>query len=462
MSNQTIFVVDDDSSVNRILRKILTGEGYRVLDAATGNEALEIFANNDINLILMDMLLPDADGIELAQQMLAERAHVPVILITAHGNVPKAVEAIKLGLYDFLEKPFDRERMLVTIQNALSWGEAQVELLRYKQDSLAAYKMVGQSPEMKNVYTLIERMAPTKTPVLILGENGVGKELVAQAIHDKSPRAKKQMVKINCPAIPDTLLESELFGHTKGAYTGAHTAHDGRLFMAEGSTLFLDEIGDLSLDAQAKLLRFLDSGEIQRVGSNKTVRVDVRIVAATNRDLLHMVHNRTFRQDLYYRLEVFPIIVPPLRHRREDIPLLLDHFISEYAAAHGTLKPSLSPAAQNYLTSYDWPGNVRQLQHVVERMLILFNRELIDVEHVRSLLNVKPHQDIPVESEDKTLTGARKNFEKEHILSVLAETNGNVTKAAKILGVDRANLYRKMEGLGISKERKQTEKELGY
>ncbi|NOY60745.1 MAG: sigma-54-dependent Fis family transcriptional regulator [Calditrichaeota bacterium] len=449
MPNQTIFVVDDDPSVNKILGKILSGEGFRVLDASTGKEALEVFSENEFDLILMDMLLPDADGVELAQQMLAAKPHVPVILITAHGNVPKAVEAIKLGLYDFLEKPFDRERLMITIKNALSWGEAQQQLLHYKQDSLADYKMVGQSDAMRKVYSMIDKIAPSPTPVLILGENGVGKELVAQAIHNKSPRAKKQMVKINCPAIPDTLLESELFGHTKGAFTGAHTAHNGRLLMADNSTLFLDEIGDLSLDAQAKLLRFLDSGEIQRVGSSQTVQVDVRIIAATNKDLLQMVHERTFRQDLYYRLEVFPLIVPPLRLHREDIPLLLDHFISEYAAQKGTLRPSLSPTALHYLASYDWPGNIRQLQHLVERMLILFNQEIIDLEHVRFLLTAPAGQASSAEVENRTLSSARKNFEKEHILAILAKTNGNMTKAARILGVDRANLYRKMEGLGI-------------
>ncbi|NIA31162.1 MAG: response regulator [Actinobacteria bacterium] len=449
MPQQTIFVVDDDPSVNRILTKILSSEGYSVLAATTGKEALEVFSENEFDLVLMDMLLPDADGIELAQQMLATKAGIPIILITAHGNVPKAVEAIKLGLYDFLEKPFDRERLMITIKNALSWGEAQLQLQHYRHNSLADYKMVGQSTAMKKVYAMIEKIALLETPVLILGENGVGKELVAQAIHNKSPRAKKQMVKINCPAIPDTLLESELFGHTRGAFTGAHTAHNGRLLMAAGSTLFLDEIGDLSLDAQAKLLRFLDSGEIQRVGSTETIRVDVRIIAATNQDLLQMVHDRTFRQDLYYRLEVFPLTVPPLRRHREDISLLLEHFISEYTAKKGTLKPSLSPTALHYLTSYDWPGNIRQLQHLVERMLILFNQEIIDLEHVRFLLTAPEEQPSTAESENKTLSSARRNFEKEHILSVLAETNGNVTKAARILGVDRANLYRKMEGLGI-------------
>ncbi|NOY78385.1 MAG: sigma-54-dependent Fis family transcriptional regulator [Calditrichaeota bacterium] len=452
MPTQTIFIVDDDPSVNKILSKILKGEGYEVLDASTGKEALEISQNNSIDLILMDMMLPDADGIELARRILSERADLPIILITAHGNVPKAVEATKSGLYDFLEKPFDRDRMMITIRNALSWGNSQRELLRYKQDSLSAYKMVGQSLRMQEVYAMIDKMARINSPVLILGENGVGKELVAQAIHQKSPRAKRPMVKINCPAIPDTLLESELFGHSRGAFTGAHTAHSGRLFVADGGTLFLDEIGDLSPGAQAKLLRFLESGEIQPVGSNQTLYVDVRIIAATNRDLLQMVKEHSFREDLYYRLDVFPIIVPPLRDHREDIPLLLDYFLDEYASQNGVLKPKISPAALHYLTSYDWPGNVRQLQHLVERMMILFNRELIDLEHIRALLKSKAGTDLIQKAPDKTLKSVRKYFEREHILNILAETEGNISKAAAILGVNRANLYRKMKDLGVFKK----------
>ncbi len=462
MPDQTIFIVDDDPSVNKILGKILRGEGYDVLTASTGKEALEIFSDHSMDLILMDMMLPDADGIELARRILAERGDIPIILITAHGNVPKAVEATKSGLYDFLEKPFNRDRMMITIRNALSWGESQRELIRYKQNSLAAYKMVGQSSKMQNVYAMIDKMATIHSPVLVLGENGVGKELVAQAIHQKSPRAKRPMVKISCPAIPDSLLESELFGHSRGAFTGAHTSHIGRLSAADGSTLFLDEIGDLSAGAQAKLLRFLESGEIQPVGSNQTLHVDVRIIAATNRNLLKMVNEHIFRKDLYYRMEVFPITVPPLREHPEDIPLLLDHFIDDYAAQNGVPKPQISPAALHYLTSYEWPGNVRQLEHVVERMMILFSQEIIDLEHIRALLKIKVNTNFSQNARDKTLKSVREHSEKEHILSTLAETKGNISKAAEILGIDRANLYRKMKGLGIAKEKKQTESKLGY
>ena len=449
MRGQTIFVVDDDPSISQILRKILKGEGYQVLEASTAKQAQELFAKNDIDLILMDMLLPDADGIELAQQMLAEKPHIPVILITAHASIPRAVEAIKLGLYDFLEKPFDRDRMLVTIRNALSWGEAQRELSHYRQNTLERFRMVGQSPAMQRVYDMIERVAPTESPVLITGENGVGKELVAQAIHNASSRAKKRMIKINCAAIPDTLLESELFGHTKGSFTGAQSAHPGRLQMADGSTLFLDEIGDLSPNAQAKVLRFLESGEVQRVGSTKTIEVNVRIIAATNQNLSALVQEGKFRQDLFYRLDVFPIHVPPLRERREDIPLLLNHFLNEYTSKNSEKRPRLTPSALRFLTQYEWPGNVRQLRHFVERLLILSASDLIELHHIKFLLSIQDEEPSPRESEDRTLRGARRHFEREHILTILAETEGNVSQAAKILGIDRANLYRKMEQLGI-------------
>lgn len=448
MSSNTILIVDDDQSICSILNKILSSEGYNVLEANTAHQSLKIFSEIEVDLVLLDLLLPDADGIELAQQMLSSKGQIPIILITAHGDIPKAVEATKKGVYDFFEKPFDRHRLLVTIRNALSWEQARKELFRQKEDYLKRYKMVGQSQAMQKVYAMIDRIAPTNAPVLILGENGVGKDLVAQAIHANSPRASKRMVKINCPAVPDTLLESELFGHTKGSFTGAYTSYTGRIQQANGSTLFLDEIADLSASAQAKLLRFLENGEIQRVGSGETVFVDARIIAASNKNLVELVAEGKFRQDLYYRLEVFPIIVPPLRTRRSDIPLLLNHFIEIYAEEKGLIRPRITPAAQRFLNSYDWPGNIRQLEHFVERMMILLNQEVIDIEHVRSLLKAHEKNHI-TESEDKTLSGARRNFEREHILTILAETNGNVAQAARTLGVDRANLYRKMAKLGI-------------
>ncbi|MDZ7262293.1 MAG: sigma-54 dependent transcriptional regulator, partial [candidate division KSB1 bacterium] len=401
--NPQILIVDDDLSICQILGKILTGQGYQVMEAHSGNEALQLFAENEIDLVLLDLAMPDVNGIEVATKMIAQNPLVPIVLITAYGTISKAVEATKLGVYDFLEKPPDRDRIIVTVRNALAHGQLQQKLEHYKEDSLARYKMVGQSPAIKKVYQLIEQVAPTNSPVLILGENGVGKELVARAIHDCSPRAKKPMVEINCAAIPDELMESELFGHTKGAFTGAHTAKKGRFEMADGGTLFLDEVGDLSPLAQAKLLRFLETGEIQRVGATEISMVDVRVLAASNKNLNQMVKDQSFREDLYNRLDVFRIKVPPLRDRKDDLPLLLDHFLTEYADKNEILKPQFTPAAINFLTGYNWPGNVRQVRNFVSRLMIMKQGDLIDLDTVRPLLEEGETSSVSTTNEPKPL-----------------------------------------------------------
>jgi len=445
----TILVTDDDVSICHILRKILESENYQVMEAHSGAEALALFLESEIDLVLLDLQMNDTTGIEVAKEMIQNKPLVPVVLISAYGTISKAVEATKMGVYDFLEKPLERERLLVTVRNALAHGQLQQELHHYKQDTLSRYQMVGQSPEMQRVFSLIEKIAPCSSPVLLLGENGVGKELVAKAIHFGSPRSSKPLVNINCAAIPDTLLESELFGHTKGAFTGASLAKKGRIEMADGGTLFLDEIGDLSLSAQAKLLRFMESGEIQRVGSTKISRVNVRIIAASNKDLRQMVAANSFREDLYYRLETFTITVPPVRERRSDIPLLLDHFLSQYADMHGAVKPSVTPAAIKYLSGFDWPGNVRQIRSFVERVMVMKRGDQIDLNEVIPLLEVKNPAVSTDDSQTKSLHQARKKFERDYILSVLEENDWKMAQTAEALHIDRSNLYRKMRGLGI-------------
>ena len=443
-----ILVVDDDHATGQVLEKILKGENHHATVSYSGQEAKARIEENPPDLILMDVQLPDIDGIEMAHSIIKAHPEIPVILISAYATVSKAVMATKMGVYDFLEKPFERDRILLTIRNALSWRNAQQQLYRLKHQTFACFKMIGQSFSIKQVFSLIERVSPLDSPVLILGENGVGKELVALAIHNNSRRADKPIVKINCPAIPETLIESELFGHKRGSFTGASADYSGRLFQADKGTLFLDEIGELSLSAQANLLRFLESGEIQRIGSSETHIVDVRIIAATNRDLKRMVDKGDFRKDLYYRLCVFPISIPPLRERRGDIPVLLNHFISEYTEKHGTLKPQLTQAARHQLYGYSWPGNVRQLQHFVERMMILYNEPVLDIEHIRHLLSDLQDSDQPAQGL-VSLKKARETFERQYITTVLVETEGNVAKAAQILQVDRANLYRKLHHLKI-------------
>jgi two-component system nitrogen regulation response regulator NtrX len=444
-----ILVVDDDHATGQILAKILRGENHHATLSYSAQEAKARIDENPPDLILMDLQLPDIDGIKLAHNIIKSHPVIPIILVSAFATISKAVMATKMGVYDFLEKPFERDRLLLTIRNALSWRNAQQQQLdRLKHQTFACFKMVGQSPSIKQVFSLIERVSPLDSPVLILGENGVGKELVALAIHNNSTRANKPLVKINCPSIPETLIESELFGHKRGSFTGAAVDYSGRLYQADKGTLFLDEIGELSLSAQANLLRFLESGEIQRIGSSEIHIVNVRIIAATNRDLKKMVDKGDFRKDLYYRLCVFPIAIPPLRERRDDIPVLLNHFISEYTEKHGTLKPQLTQAARHQLYGYAWPGNVRQLQHFVERMMILYNEPVLDIEHIRHLLSDLQDPD-QVSQGLVSLKKARETFERQYITTVLVETEGNVAKAAQILQVDRANLYRKLHHLKI-------------
>ncbi len=445
MIQHTILVVDDDLSICQILSKILQRENYQVLQAHSVLSARQHFTSNHVDAVLLDMMLPDGDGIALAKEMLQSKPDVPIILVSAHGTITKAVEATKRGIYDFVEKPFDKEQILLRLRNALAYGESRQELSQFKSNSLQKYNMIGTSTAMQNVYALIDKIAPTSSPVLILGENGVGKELVAQAIHSGSKRAKSKLVKLNCSAVPETLLESELFGHTRGAFTGAHVPRRGRLVDADKGTLFLDEIGDLSLQAQAKILRFLENGEVQKVGSNEIQVVDVRIIAATNKNLPQLVEQQTFRQDLYYRLEVFPIQVPPLRERKEDIPLFIDHFMTDFSDKVGKTKPQLSQAAEHYLCNYEWKGNVRQLQHFIERLLLLTSSDLIDVQHLKALLQSQAE----ITESPQTLKQARLEFERNYILTVLGECKNNRTEAAKLLGLDRANFYRKMQQVGI-------------
>lgn len=447
-----ILIVDDELPICQILRKILTANGYLTEEVNSGKEALKLFSENSFDLVLLDLMLLDMDGLEVATKMISLKPHVPVVLISAYANVPRAVEATKKGVYDFLEKPLDRDRILVTVRNALTQGQLEQELERYKYDSITRYKMVGQSPVIRQVYNTIEQVAPSDSPVLILGENGTGKELVALAIHNGSKRAAKQMVKINCAAIPDNLLESEMFGHTKGAFTGAHLAKKGRIQMADRGTLFLDEIGDMSQSAQAKVLRFLESGEIQRVGSTETSIVNVRVIAASNKNLPQLAREQKFREDLYFRLNVVQIRVPSLRERSSDIPLLLDFFINEISEKKGYIKSHLSPSAKRYLSSFQWSGNIRQLRNFVERLMLMQQGVLADLGTVKYLL--EDHADKPtqsVNSDQKSLTDARNEFEREYIMNILEENDWRVSKAAEMLGVDRANLYRKMKGLGISR-----------
>lgn len=449
--NTKILVVDDELPICQILKKILEGEGYRVYDATTGKAALELFTHNDFDLVVLDYSLPDINGFEVLTSMIKMNQMIPIILISAYGTITKAVEAVKLGVYDFLEKPLTRDRLIVTVKNALAKGLLEQELNRFRASCYAQYRMIGDSEVMKRLYKIIDKIAPTDKPVVILGENGTGKELVANALHSGSARKRRAMVRINCAAIPENLIESELFGHTKGAFTNAYSASKGRIQIADGSTLFLDEIGDLSLSAQAKVLRFLQSGEIQRVGSTEIQQVDTRIIAASNQNLKELVKQGLFREDLYYRLNVFTVHVPALRERNEDIPLLLDHFAAQYSEEIGDMNATFSPASINFLRGYPWPGNVRELQHFVEKAMVMRSGYVIDLEDVRPLLEERYTYTQKVNSANLPLIEARKNFEREYVLSILRSNDWKIPRSAEILGMDRANLYRKMRQLGIGR-----------
>jgi len=450
-SSPHILVVDDHQLVRKTLTRIFTRAGYRTTSASNGKGSLELFLSQNFNLAIVDLKLPDQDGMAVARKMISKKPSVPIILISGYGTIAKAVEATKAGIYDFLEKPIVPDRLLMIVRHALEQQHLKQELARYKADSLARYQMLGQTPQMKQVFNLIEKVAPTSSAVLIVGENGVGKELVAQAIHSRSQVAKKRMVKINCAAIPDNLLESELFGHVRGAFTGAVQTKLGRFEIGNGSSVFLDEIGELSQALQAKLLRFLESGEIQKVGATNVNYVDVRVIAASNRNLDDMIKNNTFREDLFYRLNVFTIRVPPLRERVGDIQILLEHFIDKFTEEYGINKPRLSPSALNFLIGFHWPGNIRQLQNFVNKLTLLKRSEWVDLAEVQQFIETAPNFTPPMQSKSLPFNTARILFEQQYITQVLEKNDWQVSKAAEELGLERSYLYRKMKRLGISK-----------
>lgn len=375
-SQANILVVDDEIAIRRTLSEILSFEGYRVMEAADGAEGLKLFKDNNCNLVLCDIKMPKIDGNEFLQKALEINPDVPVIMISGHGTIETAVELVKKGAYDFLSKPPDLNRSLITIRNALEKVNliSETKILRKKISK--TQEIIGQSAMIQRIKETIEKVAPTDARVLITGENGTGKELVARWLHEKSNRSANPLVEVNCAAIPSELIESELFGHEKGSFTSAIKQRIGKFEQADGGTLFLDEIGDMSLNAQAKVLRVLQEGKITRVGADKDINVNVRVVAATNKDLLKEVEDKKFRLDLYHRLSVILVHVPPLNERREDIPLLIDHFLKEICFEYGIAKKGISKEAVDTLKHYNWTGNIRELRNVVERLVILGDKNI--------------------------------------------------------------------------------------
>jgi DNA-binding NtrC family response regulator len=457
----TILVVDDEKNIRRTLRMVLEGSGFHTLEAGSAEDALQQLDTNDIDLVILDVRLPKMSGIEALSKIRSkpETRKLPVLMVSGHASVAEAVQAVQLGATDFFEKPLDRDRVLVTVRNALQTWQLQRELQQLRADVEHRYEMIGESPVMGALFAQLEKVAPTNGRVLISGESGTGKELIARAIHRLSPRADKPFIKVNCAAIPSELIESELFGYERGAFTGAQGRKRGMFELANEGTLFLDEIGDMSASAQAKVLRALQSGEISRVGSEKAIAVDVRVLAATNKDLELEVQEGRFREDLFFRLNVVPIVSPPLRERHSDIRLLAQGFLRDFCLENGLRNKPIDGDVLSALAERPWPGNVRELRNVVERMAILSgDRITLDDLPEEGVLSQGRREsaspsDFPSSvdegGERLTLREYRGRAEKEYILSTLDEVGWNISRAATILGVERTNLHKKMRSYGI-------------
>jgi two-component system nitrogen regulation response regulator NtrX len=443
-----ILIVDDEQSIRSTLAKILEDEGHRTALADSGEEGLAQFARDEFDLIVLDLWLPGVDGMTVLERLRSAGAP-PVIVISGHGNIDTAVRATRLGAYDFLEKPLSLERVILTINHALSDRKLRDQVRDLRREVFEEL-LVGESDVMRALEDHVRSAAPSNSRVLITGENGSGKEIVARTLHRLSHRAEQPFVDVNCAAIPEELIESELFGHRKGAFTGAIDERKGKFELADGGTLFLDEVGDMSVRTQAKVLRVLQEQTFQKVGGQQAITVDVRVIAATNKDLEAEIARGTFRDDLYYRLNVIPISVPPLRTRGNDIVLLAEHFLRRFAAETGTPRKKLSSGAASKLKAYHWSGNVRELRNVIERLAILLRGDTIEAEDVQ----LGTRAAAPVEiATDLTLKEARDAFEKQYILARLKEFAGNVSRTADALGVERSNLYRKLHAYGITVER---------
>jgi two-component system, NtrC family, nitrogen regulation response regulator NtrX len=448
-----ILVVDDDQIMGDILADILNYKGYNVQWIGSGAEALQILSENHIDIVMLDLLLPGLNGIEILKEINKIKPGTTVIMMSGHGTIRTAVEATQLGAYDWLEKPLEKDRVLLTVKNAIEkntlLNEREILLVEAKE----RYKMIGTSPGLKKVYQLIDKVAPTNATILVTGESGTGKELVAHAIHINSKRAASPFIQLNCAAVPYTLIESELFGHVKGSFTGAHTDRKGRFQLANSGTLFLDEIGDLSQPAQAKLLRAIETNEVETVGAEKTNFVDVRYIFATNKNLKEMVKNEKFREDLLHRIDVIEIAIPPLRERPEDVIPLAHFFFNMFCSQNNIKQKQLTPDADAILLSHKWNGNVRELRNLVEKIVILFDDPQISGSQISRILN-SPTLDLNL-SNTKTYKQAKESFEKSFVLHALSSNNWNVVKTAKALDMERSVLYKKMDKYGIRKLQKE-------
>jgi two-component system nitrogen regulation response regulator NtrX len=452
---ESILIVDDESGVRASLAGILGDEGYLVQAVESGEACLQALEGRRYDLLLLDVWLPKMDGLETLSRVRTLDPDVPVIVISGHGTIETAVKAVRMGAQDFVEKPLSLEKTLLVVKNTLRQRRLESENRSLKQQVEQRYTMVGESPAIRALRGVITQAAPSNGRVLVFGENGTGKELVARAIHAQSLRASGPFVEVNCAAIPEELIESELFGHTRGAFTGALTAKKGRFELADGGTLFLDEIGDMTLKTQAKVLRVLQEQRLEPVGGAGSVTIDVRVIAATNKNLEEEIRRGAFREDLFFRLNVIPFHVPPLRDRREDIPLLARHFMASLSAEYGRRPKELAREALDLLSTLPWPGNVRELRNIIERLVIMTPGDRIETRHLPASLvsGIAGSGDgamapVPL-VEFPSLADAREDFEKRYIWKKYQECGGNMSRTADALQVERSNLYRKMKGYGL-------------
>jgi two-component system nitrogen regulation response regulator NtrX len=449
-----ILVIDDESAIRDSLKMILEYEGYDVQGAATGQDGLALADRDAADLVMLDIKMAGMDGLEVLQRLRATHEALPVIMISGHATVSTAVEATKLGAFDFIEKPLSTERVLVSVRNALDQQRLTEEVVAFRRTETIKHQLVGESPAVRGVLEAVKRAAPTSATVLITGESGVGKELVARAIHRNSLRTRERFIQVNCAAIPDDLIESELFGHEKGSFTGATEKQVGKFEQADRGTIFLDEVGDMSLKTQAKVLRVLQEGEVERLGSARTIKVDVRVIAATNKRLEEEVEKGQFREDLYFRLNVIPIHVPPLRERPSDIPQLVRHFLENIGREHNLKPKRLTEAAMGVLDRQRWRGNIRELRNTIERLVIMTPGDVIDVAQLPEAMRVDGASRAPDNDSARagTLREHKEVAERAFLVQKLRETGWNISKTAEVIDTPRSNLYKKLEQYRISQE----------
>jgi DNA-binding NtrC family response regulator len=447
----SVFIIDDEKEICESIKMILEMEGYSIDFSTTAQQGLNKVLGDNYSTLLLDIQMPQMNGFEVLKKIRDNGNHTSVIIISAHGSVENAIKATKLGAFDFIEKPIDRDKLLISVRNAVKQTDLLTENTEIKKNIYSDEKMLGKSEAIQHILETIEKVAPLDTRILISGENGTGKELVARAIHNKSSRKDNPFIEVNCAAIPNELIESELFGHEKGSFTGAVNQRIGKFELANSGTIFLDEIGDMSLQAQAKVLRAIEDNKIERVGGNKKIEVNVRIISATNKKLKDEIENGNFREDLFHRLNVIPIFVPPLKERVEDIPILLDSFINEIITKHGKPKVKFSEEAIKYLQSLPWTGNVRELRNAVERIIILIDKQNVDKSDIEGLFGKGQEQLGALINESNSFQDFKEKAERAFIIKKLKEFDWNISKTAEVLEIQRSHLYNKMKKYNIER-----------